>query len=51
MLSGQWEVVGKNRKDKVSNQAIKKVVKSDKKKAVLAPKVEDVCKYNSISIF
>lgn len=42
MSSGQWEVVGRNKKDKLSNQNSKKPAKSDKKKAVPAPKVEDI---------
>lgn len=41
-MSGQWEVVGKGKKDKHNN---KKLTKSEKKKFVdNAPKVEDLCK-------
>lgn len=46
MSSGQWEVVGKNKKDKINNQTTKKPVKNDSKlkKPVPAPKVEDIRK-------
>lgn len=44
-MSGQWEVVGKNKKDKQNGTATKKLSKTEKKKFVdNAPKVEDLCK-------
>lgn len=45
-MSGQWEVVGKSKKDKPSGKS-KKLSKTEMQKFVdNAPKVEDFCKYH-----
>ena len=45
-MSGQWEVVGRNKRDKQTGGS-KKLTKSEKKKFVdNAPKVEDLCKFD-----
>lgn len=49
-MSGQWEIVGRNKKDKQTNGA-KKLTKSEKKKFVeSAPKVEDLRKFKTKNI-
>lgn len=50
MSSGQWEVVGRNKKDKINNQTTKKPGKLDKKRVAPAPKVEDIRKLATVSI-
>lgn len=49
MSSGQWEVVGRNKKDKINNQTTKKPGKLDKKRVPPAPKVEDIRKLANIN--
>lgn len=47
-MSGQWEVVGKGKKDKPSGKS-KKLSKTEMQKFVdNAPKVEDFCKYHRL---
>lgn len=49
MSSGGWEVVGKNKKDKVGGKP-SKLSKAEKKKFIEnAPKVEDFRKFRSVT--